>query len=194
MAAASTALLLTDESMQAVRGAPMLGPGATLEGEAARALFETSASIQPSRWQSIVIHHSGSPAGDAETLNRQHITYGLDGLGYHFVIGNGSGMGDGIIHIGYRWRRQLPGAHALGDNAEWFNRNAIAICLIGNGDNRAFTDRQVESLVRLVRDLQSRLLIPAERVVLHREIAPVRSPGRNFDEAGFRGRLIPLPR
>lgn len=193
-AVACGALLLTDESMRAVRGAPMLGPGATLQGQGEGAIFETAAKLEATRWQAIVIHHSGSPAGDAESLNRLHVSHGLDGLGYHFVIGNGSGLGDGIVHIGYRWRGQLPGAHALGDNAEWFNRNAIAICLVGNGDSRPFTARQMESLSGLVRELQARLFIPSERIVLHRQIAPVRSPGGHFDEMAFRGRLRANPR
>jgi N-acetyl-anhydromuramyl-L-alanine amidase AmpD len=188
MATASGALLLTDESMRTARGALMLGPGAIVAGDVDRALLQPRTPVEPGRWQAIVIHHSGSPAGDAEMLNRLHIEHGLDGLGYHFVIGNGSGMGDGAIHVGYRWNRQLAGAHALGESADWFNRHAIAICLVGNGESRPFTDLQMESLIRLIDELAWRYSIPASQVVLHRQIAKVRSPGQYFNEAALRAR------
>ncbi len=198
MVLASGGLWLTHDSMGSIRGAPLLGPTAILEPAVNDGLRARSGGANEiddassSPWQAIVIHHSGSPAGDAETLHRLHVQYGLDGLGYHFVIGNGSGLGDGVIHVGYRWRQQLPGAHATGPNGEWFNRHAIAICLIGNGDAHPFTAKQVQSLERLVSELQERVGIPESGVVLHREIAEVRSPGQFFDEVAFRAALAGL--
>ncbi|QOJ17322.1 MAG: N-acetylmuramoyl-L-alanine amidase [Phycisphaeraceae bacterium] len=194
MTGACGLLLLADGSRGEQVALPMLGPGVAIGGSSDSALFETRVPIDSGRWGGIVIHHSGGPAGDATTLHRQHVSHGLDGLGYHFVIGNGSGMSEGEVAIGYRWAEQLPGAHALGPDASWHNQHSIAICLVGNGESRAFTDHQIESLVRLVRDLQRRFGIPAERVWLHREVASVRSPGRFFPEAAFRERLLPLPR
>ena len=105
----------------------------------------------PGQWQAIVIHHSATPAGDSVTLNRQHTASGLAGLGYHFVIGNGQGLGDGLVEVGYRWNRQLAGAHVASASAtesrngldrtslstadaDQYNRHSIGICMIGNGN------------------------------------------------------------
>lgn len=153
------------------------------------AIFRTRQAPQEQRWQAIVIHHSGSVVGSPAAIDTQHKSMSLDGLGYHFVIGNGSGFGDGDIHVGYRWLDQLPGAHVGGEHGEWYNRNAIGICLIGDGQRRGFTDQQSRRLVQLVSSLSDRLGIPPERVYLHSDLAPTNSPGRLFPEAAFREQL-----
>ena len=89
------------------------------------------AAFDASRWTSIVIHHTGSPAGDPETIERQHVSNGYASLGYHFVIGNGHGFGDGAVFVGPRWNRQEPGAHVAGANGARLNEHAIGICLVG---------------------------------------------------------------
>ncbi len=146
-------------------------------------ILGTSQPLDRNRWKSIVIHHLGAPVGDPETIHRQHQALGQPGLGFHFLIGNGSGLGDGIVHVGYRWTEQRAGAHALGPDAAFHNEHSIAICLIGNGDRRPFTDSQISQLIALVNRLQRELGIPAEAVYLHREIAGVSSPGRYFPAA-----------
>lgn len=154
-------------------------------------IFNLNASLDRTRWTSIIIHDLGLPSGDASSVDRHHRSLGYQGLGYHFLIGNGSGLGDGIVHVGYRWTDQLPGAHATGPNADYFNNRAISICLIGNGDRRSFTDRQFDTLLALIRRLQRELAIPADRVLLHRDIAPgVTSPGRFFDSAELYEQLL----
>ncbi len=77
-------------------------------------VFQIEAPLDRDRWTGIVIHHLGAPAGDAESIHRQHVGFGYQGLGYHFLIGNGNGLGDGVVHVGYRWNQQLPGAHTVG--------------------------------------------------------------------------------
>lgn len=149
------------------------------------------AAFDASRWTSIVIHHTGSPAGDPETIERQHVSNGYASLGYHFVIGNGHGFGDGAVFVGPRWNRQEPGAHVAGANGARLNEHAIGICLVGNGNRRAFTDRQIRELVTLVRALQKEAGIPAENVVLHSDVAAVSSPGRYFPVAEFESQLLP---
>ena len=64
-----------------------------------------------------MIHQSGSAYGKPSTIEAEHVAQNLRGLGHHFVIGNGSGMDDGEVHVGYRWLDQLPGAHAAGTEA-----------------------------------------------------------------------------
>ncbi|MEM9083661.1 MAG: peptidoglycan recognition family protein [Planctomycetota bacterium] len=153
------------------------------------AIWNSSVQTRESGWDAIVIHHSATPLGSAETLARRDEENGIRGLGMHFVIGNGQGSNDGLIEIGYRWDEQLPGAHTVGPQADVLNRRAVGICLIGNGESRPFTNAQYESLAALVASLQEKLDIPAERVVLHRDVAGVTSPGRLFREAAFRQAL-----
>jgi hypothetical protein len=150
------------------------------------AVFDLSEPLDRSRWTGIVVHHLGAPTGDAESIHRQHLEWGYDGLGYHFVIGNGNGLGDGIIQVGYRWDEQLPGAHVLGEAGREHNLHSIGICLIGNGDRRPFTEAQLRSLGALVRQLQGELDISRSNVLLHRELAPeTTSPGRFFAAGTF---------
>src|SRR6185369_8118487 len=58
------------------------------------AVFRTRQPLDEHRWQAIVIHHSAAPYGTPASIERQHRAMNLDGLGYHFVVGNGSGMSD----------------------------------------------------------------------------------------------------
>jgi len=154
-------------------------------------VFRIDAPLDRQRWDGIVIHHLGEPAGDAEYIHRLHTSYGYQGLGYHFVIGNGNGMDDGVIHVGYRWNEQLPGAHVMGPAGREHNQRSIGLCLVGNGDRRQFTDRQIRQLVLLVRTLQRELEIPASKVYLHRDLAAgTTSPGRMFPAAQLREQLL----
>ena len=132
------------------------------------------------RWDAIVIHHTGEPSGSPATIDAAHRAQGLAGLGYHFVIGNGVQMGDGEVHAGFRWVEQLPGAHVAGPSGAEWNRSAIGIALVGNGDRRPFTETQVNRLVALTSELARRLDIPSDRIFLHTDLAAVSSPGRYF--------------
>ena len=136
-------------------------------------------------WRYIVIHHSASEVGSAAIFHRAHIARGWDGLGYHFVIGNGTASGDGEVEVGYRWRDQARGAHA-GNNE--YNEHGIGICLVGNLENTNATARQMASLRSLVSYLMSRYNISAQNIIGHRNV-PGKStdcPGRNFNLDAFR--------
>lgn len=149
-------------------------------------VFNTSRPISEGRWQAIVIHDSGSPVGTPASMDAQARAMNLKGLGYHFVLGNGSGLDDGEIHMGARWMEQSPGAHAAGKDADWFNLNAIGICLVGDGDRQRPTPAQMQRLTQLTAALARELKIPADRIYLHRDIAQTTSPGRLFPEQEFR--------
>ena len=201
MALACGVLVLGDaEGPRAVPAMSVTSADAPTEGITPR-----EAVLDRSRWNSIVIHHSATPAGDAGSLARMHAAAGLDGLGYHFIIGNGQGLPDGHVEAGSRWHRQQPGAHvatadarrdavlrvaAKGVSAEELNRRGIAICLIGNGDRRPFTDRQIHELGVLVRRVQSALDIPADRIFLHSDVAGTTSPGRFFPVSAFEDSVL----
>ena len=64
------------------------------------------------RWTCIVIHHSASEVGGAERIDRWHRDKKWDGLGYDFVIGNGTDTPVGTVEVGFRWAEQREGATA----------------------------------------------------------------------------------
>ena len=143
----------------------------------------------PHRWQAIVIHDSGSLHGSSQTINRVHERLGRGGLGYHFVINNGTDKTDGLIEVGYRWQHQFVGAYLVGDGSEWFNRNAIGICIIGDGDRQRFTKSQLQELVWLVQQLQDRFNVPKEFVFM--EVGSgEHGPSKLFPYAWFRQQLL----
>lgn len=173
-------------SLKGLTLTPLVASGvpASIEG-----VFETRVPLDQPRWRSIVIHHSRSPYGSPDSLDREHRAMNLRGLGYHFVIGNGNGMGDGEIHVGSRWLDQQTGAHAGGARADWYDSHSIGICLVGNGDRRPFSRAQITRLVQLTIALARRLDIPADAIELHSDIAPTSDPGWYFPEAAFREQL-----
>lgn len=154
-------------------------------------IFDTpkTRSIAAGRWKAIVIHDSGTMFATPATLEEDARRLGLKGLGYQFVIGNGSGLDDGELHVGQRWINQTAGAHTIGKDADWYNLNAIGICLVGDGERRPFTPAQLRRLTQLVDSLCRELNIPADHVYLQSQLAAAPSPGKYFPEAAFRAQI-----
>ncbi|MBL0922722.1 MAG: N-acetylmuramoyl-L-alanine amidase [Phycisphaerales bacterium] len=189
-AVAGLLLVLEGPPAPQVRGLALAAPSRAPAAASIEAVFTTRAGLDRQRWQRIVVHHSGAAFGSPATIAAEHEGRNLKGLGYHFVIGNGSGSGDGELYVGYRWLDQLPGAHAAGAESEWNNLHSIGICLVGDGDRRAPTPAQMRRLVELVRALSGELDIPASEVRLHRNLAGTTSPGRFFPETELRAALL----
>ncbi len=177
-----------------LRQGATLSPLASLSGPSSiESVFRTQTPVDDAGWNAIVIHHSASPVGSPQAIDERHRSMGLTGLGYHFVIGNGSGMGDGEIHVGYRWLDQLPGAHVAGPAGQSYNRTSVGICLVGDGDRRQFSDAQMGRLVELVSAVMKETGVPPERVYLHSDLASTRSPGAYFPAAEFRELIRSAP-
>ena len=144
------------------------------------------------KWKWIILHHSDDTSGNAAKYDRIHREdNGWEhGLGYHFVIGNGTESRDGQVEIGPRWQRQLHGAHAkTPDNR--FNDYGVGICLVGDfetGSGRP-TAAQMDNLVRLVRWLQARYGISNADVQGHCHCCPTACPGRHFPWDELRRRI-----
>jgi hypothetical protein len=137
-------------------------------------------------FRSIVLHHSATHGGSATAFERNHKPR-LGGLAYHFVIGNGSGCGDGEIETGYRWRDQIPGPHTK--NLE-INNESIAICLVGDLQTAPPTRRQMAALLDLLERLCRECRIPPGRVRCHREVDPeTLCPGRGLPMEELRAAL-----
>lgn len=141
------------------------------------------ASVPESGWQYIVLHHSASASGSVESIHREH-QQRKDasgnpwlGIGYHFVIGNGHGMEDGMIQPTFRWTDQVHGAHS--GNA-LINARGIGICLIGNFEQHSPTPAQVKAIRTLVRTLASRHKISVDRIMGHGDVKATACPGKLF--------------
>ena len=155
------------------------------------AKWRPKSGVRPRDWDHIVIHHQAAASGSAAYINRLHRQRGWDGLGYHFVIGNGSMTRDGQVELGYRWVRQLKGAHARarsGDDNRW-NLHSIGICLVGDFTRTEPSSRQMGALVELVRVLRAEYGIPAGNVVPHRFVRDTACPGANFPWSELESRI-----
>jgi hypothetical protein len=144
-------------------------------------------------WRYIVVHHSATVGGSAALFEKEHREqrHWENGMGYHFVIGNGVDVPDGLVEIGDRWRRQIQGAHVGGD----LNKECIGVCLVGDFERTYPTARQMASLDRLLRFLQARCRIPTTRVLGHREVRPGHTvcPGQHFSMDALRRSLSGSP-
>ncbi len=134
-------------------------------------------------WKHIVIHHTASESGSVETIHAAHLKNKdkdgkpWKGIGYHFVIGNGDGMGDGEIEPTFRWRQQMQGAHA---RSVEFNQRGIGVCLVGNFEKRRPTVAQLSAIKNLVGVLKREYQIPSREVVGHRDVTSTACPGKLF--------------
>ena len=153
--------------------------------------------LPPSRlekkWIALVIHHSVTENGNATIFDKFHReTKHWDGIGYDFVIGNGTDSGDGEVEVTFRWQNQTIGAHCGGTRGNWANKYAVGICLVGNFNHTRPTRRQMRSLVKLVRFLQNRYGIPKSRIYGHKTTPGARvtdCPGKYFPMARLKSTL-----
>ena len=130
-------------------------------------------------WKYVVIHHSATDSGDAASIGEYHKDKKgwVNGLGYHFLIGNGTDSGDGQIEAGNRWDDQIDGAHAGNDK---YNKYGVGICLVGNFENDYPTSSQISSLTYLINYLQERCNIPKNEVIMHKAFRKTACPGSLF--------------
>jgi hypothetical protein len=163
--------------------------------QTAATLISLPASWQPSApprpWKYIVLHHTATESGDVETIDHEHRqrkdAQGKPwlGIGYHFVIGNGHGMADGLVEPTFRWTSQIHGAHA---GNRLYNEQGIGICLVGNFVDGHPTARQVQATRELVRRLCDEFHIPSDCVLRHQDIGATECPGPNFPLVEILGR------
>ena len=127
----------------------------------------------------IVIHHAEIDGGNRDMYHWLHkALFGWDAVGYHFIIGNGKDnlSIDGNIEIGRELKYQ--GAHVRNHN-----HYTIGICLTGNFDNYQPTEKQMESLKKLVKELREQFNINSE-LKYHRDFDDVTKscPGKMFPD------------
>ncbi len=138
-----------------------------------------SVAAAPGRWTQIVVHHTGTAAGTPTAIDRNHreVRKWENGLGYHFLIGNGlrdatgEKMEDGEVHVSRRWREQLDGAHVVMKDTKKGNSFSIGIALVGNFEKTAPTPAQVSALRCLLEFLLAEYGIPRDRILGHGDIS-----------------------
>lgn len=136
----------------------------------------------PRPWRYIVIHHTAQETGNASTIDAAHRARGWDGLGYHFVIDNGSGGADGRLEVGSRWKQQKWGAHTGNTPDNEYNNYGIGISLVGDFTHHLPSKAQLATMDRLVRALMAKYNIAPQNVIGHREApgASTECPGDAF--------------
>jgi len=144
-------------------------------------------------WKYIVLHHTATEQGSVESIHETHLQkkdkqgHPWRGIGYHFVIGNGSGMGDGEIEPTFRWKQQLTGAHA---GVNDYNELGIGVVLVGNFEKRHPTPAQLQAVKRLIGTLSRDFGIPADRVIGHADVKATECPGQNFPLSEVRASAV----
>lgn len=136
----------------------------------------------------IVLHYSKTKGGDVRFMRAIHLEKDWRDVGYHFVLPNGLPHGDwpagieGEVQDG----RHLDddsilepdefGAHAL-----YFNRESVGICLIGDFQFVAPSQKQIAALIGLLARLCRQFdLDPMEAIVGHRDLCNTLCPGLYF--------------
>ena len=121
----------------------------------------------------LIIHHTAGNKGidpSAAEIDKMYKGNGWSGIGYHFVIRK-----NGSIERGRAEDEQ--GAHAEGAN-----KDSIGIHVGGNFELESPTDKQIASLVNLIKQLCKKYNIPIDRkhILGHREVGQTACPGNNL--------------
>lgn len=147
-------------------------------------------TLYPSKkWKYIIIHHSATDTGSSQAFNTAHLKKGWKGVGYHFIIDNGTaGKSDGQIETTPRWIKQQSGAHT---KAAGMNDKGIGICLVGNFSEDTVSREQMDSLVYLAAKLSEYYNIPESRILGHGQVvgANTECPGKRFPWKRFKSEL-----
>ena len=114
-------------------------------------------------WDRIVVIDTGTPFANVDTLEARAKELGEpNGIGYHFVIGNGRNLTDGQVRMCPRWRAQKPASAAYGRDLA--TAGTLVICVVGDTKRSRVTDDQAQSTGDLIKQLSQRFNIPASRV------------------------------
>ena len=113
----------------------------------------------------IILHHRGGN-GDVESIHKQHIANGWNGMGYHFYVRK-----DGTVYKG----RPIDtwGSHCIG-----YNDKSVGVCFEGNFENEKMTTAQTKAGKEVISYLKS--LYPNAEIKSHKDFNSTACPGKNF--------------
>ncbi len=153
-------------------------------GDRGSDLFFPNKADRP--WRYVVLHQSATDTGNYDEIDAEHRRIlGFDGCGYHFVIGNGTGSGDGQIEVAQRWVNQKHGVHCQNARKAEIDEYGIGICLIGDFEKAPPTPKQIAAAKLLIAYLSEHYRIADERIETHAHLAatPTVCPGGFFPSA-----------
>jgi len=142
------------------------------------------------RWNYIVIHHSAGEYGSIALLQKVHRERQsrdlIDAIPYHYIVGNGKGLGVGVVKSDWRRYWNIWGMHVSKHNIDR-NFRGLGICLIGNFENHAISDKQYTALLKLTKSLMKKYNIPLENVSGHgyTKGEQTKCPGKYFPMERF---------
>ncbi len=160
-------------------------------------------------WRYIIIHDSADEGASFEAIEREHRRRGRDGMGFHFVIGDGDTIEDGAIVPTDIWWQQAAGEHFRDQDAaielasggvsagaasadvdrQVLKLQGLGIVLLGDLENEPPSAAQLDSLVDLTVALARRLNIPMSNILLESELGSGQRPLRGFPAADFLRRV-----
>jgi N-acetyl-anhydromuramyl-L-alanine amidase AmpD len=152
-----------------------------IEESSANELFYPNKADRP--WRYVVLHHSAAASGNYDQIDHEHRKIlGYDGCGYHFIIGNGTGSGDGVIEVAQRWNNQKQGVHCRNARSHDVDEYGIGICLVGDFEQQPPTPRQIAATQALIAYLAQRYRIQPASIATHAHLAanPTICPGKFF--------------
>ena len=131
------------------------------------------------RLECIMIHHSATSNGSAESFARYHVNNNdWPAIGYHFV-GDDSGIHqtNKITDTSYHCAGYL-------ENGRYINGASIGICHKGHFDNVAPTDQEYLNYIQMVLLVDS-MIGKQLPIIYHSNYSPKTCPGTLFDRAKF---------
>jgi N-acetylmuramoyl-L-alanine amidase len=150
----------------------------------AAAQWHPSPNFEPRRAHYVILHHTSND--DLEHA-LDVLTHPMSGVSSHYLIGR-DGRILQLVDEGQRaWHAGASWWHGLTD----MNSASIGIELDNNG-NEPFTAVQIDALLTLLPDIQTRHAIPRANFLAHADVAPERKadpsaffPWRQLAQAGF---------
>ena len=120
----------------------------------------------------IAVHHSQRKIDSLKRIKELHVKINKwEDIGYHFLIDKNGKL--------YKGRSEkFIGAHVYGHN-----KDSIGICLIGNFDEEKPTKKQIQTLMKFLKQKTEEFKIPIKNILGHREFPEVikTCPGKFVD-------------
>ena len=142
------------------------------------------------RWNYIVIHHSAGSYGNIEFLQKVHRERQskdpLDAIPYHYIVGNGNGLGVGVVKSDWRQAWNIWGMHVSRHNVDR-NFRGLGICLIGNFEKKNISQKQYQAVVTLTKELMKKYNISITNISGHgyTKGEQTKCPGKHFPMERF---------